>query len=203
MAKPYNVLGFLPDNVEWPSTDLVDPPWQPNNIGSAVWTGKLTFPTPGNYNFVIYADNDVWLYIDDPGFVLPNGSDERHQHSDGAQGVNQWFTQGVDCSVPGGRATESEPCGGWIVITQEDIDAGVFANTATVTSFAPDGETVVDDTDGHSEPIGQVNTIDLDKTGLLDVGGDLVATPDDLITYTFTVTNTGTTTLTSANPMAT
>ena len=51
------------------------------------------------------------------------------------------------------------------------------------------------DMDPHTEPIPQTNTIDLDKVGSLDLGADGIANPGDIITYTFTVTNTGTTTL--------
>ena len=41
----------------------------------------------------------------------------------------------------------------------------------------------------------QVNTIDLDKIGTLDLGLDGIANPGDVITYTLTVENTGNTTL--------
>ena len=85
----------------------------------------------------------------------------------------------------------SETCTGTYAITQADIDAGVRDNTATASGEDPQGNPV-SDKDGHSEPIPDPPSIALVKDGALDVGGDGVASPGDLIDYTFEVTNTGT-----------
>ncbi len=100
-------------------------------------------------------------------------------------------------------------------LTQEDLDAGEFENTATVSAFDPDGETVTDvsddptnatdtdpDADGNPDDptvvdLGSAPSISLEKTGSLDVGDDGVANVGDVITYSFTVTNTGNVTLTN------
>jgi LPXTG-site transpeptidase (sortase) family protein len=78
------------------------------------------------------------------------------------------------------------------VVTQADVDAGSYTNTATgdsdQTSPGSDDETVV---------IAQNPGIMLVKTGTLNLGADNVATAGDVITYAFTVTNTGNVTLTN------
>ena len=100
---------------------------------------------------------------------------------------------GADVLAPGAIETAT----GTYAITQADIDAGVYDNLARVDSTAPDGS-LVDDTDPHSEPIPQQDPlISLDKTGMLDLGGDGIATPGDIITYTLTVENETNTTLTN------
>jgi uncharacterized repeat protein (TIGR01451 family) len=89
--------------------------------------------------------------------------------------------------APGASMT----CTGSYELTQADIDAGVRDNTATASGEDPQGNPV-SDKDGHSEPIPDPPSIALVKDGALDVGGDGVASPGDLIDYTFEVTNTGT-----------
>ena len=81
-------------------------------------------------------------------------------------------------------------------ITQADIDAGEVYNTALANGTPPSGPDVTDD-DDHTEPITQGPAIELIKDGSLDVGADGVATPGDVISYTFAVTNTGNVTLTN------
>ena len=102
-------------------------------------------------------------------------------------------SNGVDVLAPG----DIETATGSYAITQADIDAGSKDNTATATGTPPSGPDVSDD-DSHSEPIVRVSTIDLDKTGVLDltvVEPNGVANPGDIINYDFTVENTGNTTL--------
>ena len=88
-----------------------------------------------------------------------------------------------------------ETCSGSYAITQVDIDAGQKDNTATATGQDPSGNDVSDD-DTHSEPIPWQPGIELLKDGALNLGTNEVAEPGDLITYSFTVTNTGNVTLT-------
>ena len=88
----------------------------------------------------------------------------------------------------------NEICTGSYAITQADIDAGSKSNTATASGQEATGAPV-SDMDMWTEPIPAVAAIDLVKTGALDLGADGVANPGDLINYTFTVTNTGPSTL--------
>ncbi|GGA79665.1 hypothetical protein GCM10008015_20460 [Flavobacterium palustre] len=88
---------------------------------------------------------------------------------------------------------------GTYVITQADVDAGKVTNSALVTAKDPQNNDVTDisgttiATDDSTEtPVGQRSTIALVKTA--SVGGTGIL--GDVITYTFAVTNTGTTTLT-------
>ncbi|MBT6681448.1 MAG: DUF11 domain-containing protein, partial [Chloroflexi bacterium] len=84
---------------------------------------------------------------------------------------------------------------GSYAITQADIDAGKVDNIATTSGTAPDGTGVSDD-DTHTEPVPANPVIELLKSGSLDLGVDGIANPGDVITYSFTVTNTGNVTLT-------
>lgn len=92
---------------------------------------------------------------------------------------------------------------GSYAITQADIDAGRVDNTATVTGTAPDG-TDVDDISGTTAAddtpttviVPQSPAITLDKAYTTS-GNPLGAVAGDVFTYTFTITNTGNTTLTN------
>lgn len=104
----------------------------------------------------------------------------------------------IDCgptpvTVPPGQLQ----CFASYPITQADIDAGSVYNVATATGGAF-CEITVEATDDHLEPIEQVASIELQKTGTLDMGGDGIANPGDEITYELTVTNNGNVTLTDA-----
>ncbi|WP_449408978.1 DUF7507 domain-containing protein [Microbacterium maritypicum] len=81
-------------------------------------------------------------------------------------------------------------------LTQGDIDAGVVRNTATVVADAPNGS--VDDTASASADIDRTAGLDLVKTvgQVQDATADGVIGAGDAIEYSFTVRNTGNTTLT-------
>lgn len=82
-------------------------------------------------------------------------------------------------------------------LTQTDIDAGRVDNTATATGGVPGGGTV-SATDQETKPVAPTNAVELTKTAgtVTDVDGNLRPSPGDTITYSFTVRNTGGSTLT-------
>ena len=85
------------------------------------------------------------------------------------------------------------------ILTQADINAGHFVNTATATGTPPSGPNVTDN-DTSTVTISQLPGIDLVKYGDLDstvVPPNGEANPGDKINYTFTITNTGNVTLTN------
>ena len=91
-------------------------------------------------------------------------------------------------------ASDSTTFTGTYAITQADIDAGERDNLATAIGSPPAGGPVSDD-DPHNEPVPAAPSIELIKSGSLDLGADGIANPGDVISYTFTVTNTGNVTL--------
>ncbi|MGS2724963.1 beta strand repeat-containing protein, partial [Psychroserpens sp. BH13MA-6] len=90
-------------------------------------------------------------------------------------------------------------------ITQADIDAGVVTNQATANGNDPAGNSITDDSDDPSDPtsdddptdtvIPQNPSMSLTKTSNLDLGADGVVSVGDIITYTYTISNTGDATL--------
>ena len=93
-------------------------------------------------------------------------------------------------------------------ITQQDIDAGLFINQATVTGTPPMGANVTDLSDDTSvlenDPtvtiLCGIPSIALVKVGMYDgfnVDGECISAVGDTINYTFSVTNTGSVTLTN------
>ena len=98
--------------------------------------------------------------------------------------------------------TDSTTFTGVYVITQADIDFGLFSNTATV-----DSDQNVSDTATFIQPLEQVPALTLLKSGTLnDDDGTPGVSAGDTISYAFTVTNTGNITLsniTLTDPVAT
>ncbi len=88
-------------------------------------------------------------------------------------------------------ATDSTTFTGSYVITQNDINAGTFTNTATVTGVDPLGVDVTDD-DSDTKKFTQVPSITIDKV----VAESTFDAVGDVLHYTITVTNTGNVTLT-------
>lgn len=91
-------------------------------------------------------------------------------------------------------ASDSSTFIGSYTLTQTNVDAGTFTNTATVTGTPPSGPNVTD-ADDDTQTITPVPSIDLVKTGTLNLGANSRADAGDTITYAFTVTNTGNVTL--------
>lgn len=96
----------------------------------------------------------------------------------------------------------SETCTGTYAIIQADIDAGFKENTADVS--ASDGgqrptvaAALVSAQATIQVAISQTASIQVTKDGVLDLGGNGVADPGDLVNYTFLVNNNGNVTLTN------
>ena len=79
-------------------------------------------------------------------------------------------------------------------LTQADIDAGQVLNTATASATNALNSTITA-TDEAAVAVPQAPAITVEKTGALALGADNKATVGDIITYTFTLTNTGNATL--------
>jgi uncharacterized repeat protein (TIGR01451 family) len=79
-------------------------------------------------------------------------------------------------------------------LTQADIDAGQVLNTAQASATNVLAVVITSD-DSATVPVPQAPAIAVEKTGLLALGADNKASVGDLVTYTFTLTNTGNTTL--------
>nr|WP_277352197.1 isopeptide-forming domain-containing fimbrial protein [Knoellia sp. DB2414S] len=95
--------------------------------------------------------------------------------------------------APGASVTCTSPA---YTITQADVDAGQVVNTATATATPSTGGTVTG-SDREVSPLTPVNSMSLTKTGgaVKDVDSSGSPSPGDTIDYTFTVTNTGSATL--------
>lgn len=85
-------------------------------------------------------------------------------------------------------------------VTQADVDAGRVANTATATAVAGSGATVSASDDDTVLTQAEPPAITLEKTagGIADTNGNGKTDDGDTLTYRFTVTNTGGSTLAGA-----
>ena len=101
----------------------------------------------------------------------------------------------ITCPVTSLAPGADTDCTATYTLTQTDIDTGQVDNTATATGTPPTGPDVTD-TDDETIPLTADPDITLDKTGsLADTNGDSIDSEGDIVTYTFTVENTGNVTL--------
>ena len=98
------------------------------------------------------------------------------------------------CPVTTLAPGESTTCTGTHTITQAEINAGVVNNSATASGTPPVGGPITSPPDTTSTPIAGVASLNLEKTATVaDSNGDTVlGDAGDVITYGFSVTNTGT-----------
>jgi uncharacterized repeat protein (TIGR01451 family) len=109
--------------------------------------------------------------------------------------INDPLTGSVDLAVtPSTLApTQTGTATATYAITQADIDAGQVLNTATATGEDPGGDTVEDTDDETIQGPKQEPAITVVKTA----DPQTYSAVGDIITYTFSVTNTGNVTLTN------
>ncbi|WP_456237719.1 beta strand repeat-containing protein [Nonlabens agnitus] len=119
-------------------------------------------------------------------------------------GANGTLTGGPIATLAPG-ATDTTTFSGSYTIQQSDIDAQSVSNQATATGTTPDGDDVSDLSDDNSNLENDPTDTDLpDDSDILllkestfnDENGDGFAQLGETISYSFTVTNTGATTLT-------
>ncbi|MDR0283595.1 MAG: DUF11 domain-containing protein, partial [Propionibacteriaceae bacterium] len=91
--------------------------------------------------------------------------------------------------TPGNTMT----CTAAYTLTQADVDAGGVTNTATAAGTPPGGDPVESEEDESVLPVADTPALDLVKTGKL--APDAKGVAGDVVTFTFTVTNTGPVTL--------
>ncbi len=134
-------------------------------------------------------------------------------------GVSDTKVAVITCPATTLAPGASTDCTGIYTLVQADIDAGKVANQATAKGKPPTGAEVTDLSDestpgngtGNDDPtvttLGQVTTISVVKTAAtptINKGSNATVTDiGDTIAYTFTVTNTGTVTLTSVGVLDT
>ncbi|CAN0656221.1 large repetitive protein [Nitratireductor aquimarinus] len=141
--------------------------------------GTIGVMEPGdrlNYRFKVTNNGNVSLSgikLSDPGAVLSGTT--------------------VPDLTPG--ASNDTAVTGYHVLTQADVDNGVFSNTASVEGTSPSGKKA-EALSTASFSITAAPAMKLEKTGVYqDTNGNGVADPDDHIKFAFKVTNTGNVTL--------
>ncbi|MCP2032174.1 putative repeat protein (TIGR01451 family) [Okibacterium sp. HSC-33S16] len=111
---------------------------------------------------------------------------------DGLSAVSYTWPAAAGTLVPGAVVTAVAT----YVLTQANIDAGFVDNSATVSGTSPTGAPVTAEDDERIITISSPH-ITLDKSGVLAAGATGKA--GDTVNYSFTVTNSGTVTLTGVN----
>ncbi|HMM10377.1 MAG TPA: SdrD B-like domain-containing protein, partial [Paracoccus solventivorans] len=143
------------------------------------WSGD-TVPEVGDeitYSFAITNSGDVNL-------TEVTLTDEMMA---GATGAFELIGNPIPMLAPG--AVNDDAYSATYVLTQEDLDRGNIDNIATVTGTPPRGDDVTDE-DEASVPMLARPSIQLTKAADTEGLGDPPA-PDELITYSFLIENTG------------
>jgi uncharacterized repeat protein (TIGR01451 family) len=111
-------------------------------------------------------------------------------------GVSDNLVASVSCPDPSLAPGASETCTGSYTVTQADVDNGSVTNTATANGTAPDPTTV------HSNP----SSVTVDESGattslsvVKSTGATSFSAAGQTLTYSYKVTNTGTTTIHDVN----
>ncbi len=76
-------------------------------------------------------------------------------------------------------------------LTQTNINAGVVNNTATASAASPNGTSINSPPAQATVPLAAVPAVAVLKTGSVNLGPDGRASVNDVVTYTFTVSNPG------------
>ena len=161
----------------------------PTSIASPTSTSAI------EWNFTITNTSDIPLTnisLSDP-VVTAHGGTVQFVDNAGVPLVNQTVNLAVGESVKA-KATTTQ-------ITQEDIDAGKIDNTATVTGkFGTATDAIVTDTDDATVTLATTANLAISKSvAIKNNPSKLIANIGDVLVYTITVTNTGTTTLSGVN----
>lgn len=104
----------------------------------------------------------------------------------------------ISCPATSVAAGETVTCTGTYTISQADVDANTADNVATASAIAPRAtDPVISAESGTQTPIVGKSALTIVKDGAdpKDVNANNLVDAGDTIDYTFTVTNTGTTTL--------
>ncbi|MEU9833633.1 hypothetical protein AB0D67_19110 [Streptosporangium sp. NPDC048047] len=99
----------------------------------------------------------------------------------------------ITCPVTTLAPSESTTCTGTYTVTQADIDAGSITDTAVASGTPPTGPAITSDPSTVTVDVRSAPDIALLKT----VSPSIVSEAGQTVTYSFAITNTGNTTLTS------
>ena len=191
-AGSYTNTAFADSDQSDPDSDSETVTLPPNPVLELLKTGTLRMDTVAPDGVANVGDTITYV------FTVTNRGNVTLTNitlSDTVGGVT--ISGGPLASLAPG-ASDSATFTGSYTLTQEDIDAGTFTNTASASGNPPSGDPVTDD-GSDTQDLEDAPALELVKTGTLHMDGvapDDEVNPGDSITYAFTVTNTGNVTLT-------
>lgn len=103
----------------------------------------------------------------------------------------------VTCAAASLTAGASTDCSALYTVTQADVDAGAVKNTATANGKTPDGKPIVSDPASVTKNLDPTSSLQLVKKAgaVQDANGNGRKDAGDTVSYSFTLSNTGNTTL--------